>query len=302
MEINIMKFVDKDYIPLYLQMDEMTLCYIINNEVIGCTSGGMREHYPYNPYYILHKLFDSQITRKAIPERFHQFFTKLSYLPEDFKKYQIIGSTSDVHHYTIILDLKTSKSSSTPVEIFDIQFHWHSIKTTPRDSIYLTAQEAFLLFSNILANDQCMNYISAIDSNKLSNFEELDVKKHLDLYQSYPLKKYGKAFTNLRYFALDYMHYLKEMLLEEKITPYEISFYSGTKALAFFAHLDPVKEYVQHVLDNIEDPSNLSRNQKILYYCFINSLPYYSNQFVEIYNKQSYKKLYNLVFKDFSID
>ena len=272
-------------------MDDGNRCYIINNQILGYYIGGWAGHYPFNAYYQLSRLFDNLITRKSFPKQLHKFFTSTSDLPSAFQHSPLIGDINDYFHHVVRLETKIDEQLFAPVILYNIYYKNHQLRQE-YDPINLTSQEAFLIFSNILANDRCYFYDQRIP------IEDIDVKS---TYHSHHYASYGESYDRLARYSHNYMLYLKDALLSKTLTPYEIAFHSGNRILCNLSYLQPIESFTRQILTELEKPENLSMNRKIIYYCFLNELSCQYNPSLELELNHQYftGKLEQLIDKKF---
>jgi len=264
---NLLLKIKEDNLPLFLIMDNQNQCYKINNQIVGYRMGGWAGHYPFNAFYQLNRLFDKQITRKVFPQQLHDYFTSTSDLPPDFKNGFLIGDLNDSFHHIVRLEIEINEQLYAPVILYNIYYRNHNHRRE-FDPINLTSKEAFLIFSNILTNDRCYFYDSKIP------FEDNDLKS---TFHPHHYKSYGEHYNRLAHFGHNYLLYLRDELLSKSLTPYEVAFHGGIRLLCFLSHLKPVKNFACKIIGEIEEPDNLARNRKIVYYCFLNALSFYSS-------------------------
>ncbi|NPD90368.1 MAG: hypothetical protein HGN29_16770 [Asgard group archaeon] len=259
--------IKEDNLPLFIVMDNQNQCYIINNQIVGYRMGGWAGHYPFNAFYQLHRLFDKPITRKVFPKQLLRFFTESSDLPPDFHNSFLIGDLNDYFHHVVSLETEINEQLFAPVILYNIYYKNHQ-KRLEFEPINLTAKEAFLIFSNILTNDRLYFYDSKI------SFEDTNITS---TFHPYHYKSYGEHYHRLAHFGHNYLLYLRDELLSKSLTPYEVAFHGGIRLLCFLNHLKPVRDFACKIIAEIEEPDNLSRNRKIVYYCFLNALSFYSS-------------------------
>jgi len=59
------------------------------------------------------------------------------------------------------------------------------------------------------------------------------------------------------------------MMIFVRVKFFEIAFYSGIHILASFVDLKPVEDFTNEAINDLATSNDLSRNRKIIYYCFL---------------------------------
>ncbi len=253
---------EKDHLPLFLISDDGCECYIIDNEVLLAQIGGGFNLYPFNAYYQLSKILCSEQAKGFLPDNLQSYLSSSYELPTIKLHKYLAGYCDDYIHHIVSLDSEIIDHPTQPVVLRNIHYQNHGF-IRKFDSINLSFKEAFLLFGNILSNGRA-THPGHIDSNC-----ELTSDSHPNKFHKSWLKDYGRDYHLIVNFSHFYYHYLKSELLSGTLTPYEIAFYGGTTSLASLSNIQPVKEFTERVINSYPNFNNLSRNQKIIYYCFL---------------------------------
>ena len=255
---------EEDYLPLYSSIGDGCVCYVIDNQVQLIRIGGWFGQYPFNAYYQLNKLFCSEKAKNFLPKKLQTYLSCSFQLPTiELHKY-LSGYIGDDRVSSIIsLDTEISDHPTQPVTLKNIQYYEGITTATKFGSHDLSFKEAFLLFANILSNHQATLFGFS------DSMEELTIDNHPNFFHSYWPRQYGDDYISLVNFIHFYCHYLKNELLSGNLTPFEIAFYSGIPTLASFTELKPVEDFTKQALNDLTDSNNLSRNRKIIYYCFL---------------------------------
>jgi len=272
-------YLEEDYLPLYLIIGNGCMCYVIDNQVQLIQIGGWLGQYPFNAYYQLNKLFCSEKTANFLPKKLQYYLSCNFQLPAiELHKYLSGYIGDDSVNSIISLETEITDHPFRPVTLKNIQYQEGYNTVTKFGSHNLSFKEAFFLFANILTN----SHTSLFGHSETT--EELTFDNHPNWFHGYWFKQYGEDYIRLVNFNHFYYQYLKNELLSGKITPYEIAFYSGTTTLASFFELEPVEDFTKQAIKDLSDSCDLSRNRKIIYYCFL----------LEVSNNYLLKEKYNL--------
>jgi len=270
---------EEDYLPLFLIVSNGCLCYVIDNQVQLLEIGGWFGQYPLNAYYQLNKLFCSEKVKDFLPRKLQSYLSCTFELPDIGLHKYLSGYIGDDAIKSIIsLDTEISDHPTRPVILRNIQYQ-EGYNTTPKfGSHNLSLKEAFFFFANILTNIQTFHFGPANTS------EELTFDSNPNMFHGFGLRNYGEDYIRLINFSHFYYLYLKNELLSGALTPYEIAFYGGTTTLASFVELKPVEDFTKKAINDLAATNDLSRNRKIIYYCFL----------LELSCELSIKEKYNL--------
>ncbi|MHA1309155.1 MAG: hypothetical protein ACTSQN_17945, partial [Candidatus Heimdallarchaeota archaeon] len=121
-----------------------------------------------------------------------------------------------------------------------------------------------------------------------SSLADIEINEKSSFLHSYHLKLFGSDYLRIVTFGLDYLYYLKDSLLNGSLTPYDIAFYSGIRTLCYLSHLPIVKEYTTQLLPKILDLQIYSRNERIVTFCYLNALKFYSPLGKKLHLRDSY--------------
>lgn len=287
----------EDYLPLFLVMDNENHCYVVDDQILINRIGGWAGHYPFRAFDLLTQLYHNSNSKKAIPEKFHRYF-KPSYTLTDRELVRYLIGDVDVAPGHIV-DLELDLSSSEKITLTNVYYQNH-FKVTRLPSFSISHREAFLIFANILSNERCYSYRQDI-AQVHSSFDDIEIKEDSSFVHTGHLKLIGSDYMRIVTFGLDYLFYLKEQLLNGSITPYEIAFYGGIRTLCHLSHIPIVKEYATQLLPQIQDLLINSRNEKIVTFCFLNALKFYSPLGKELHLRDSFllKRLEKEVYNDY---
>jgi hypothetical protein len=252
----------EDNLPLFLIVDDGSQCYVIDNQVIGVQIGGWYGQYPFNPYYQINRIFNAPVTQKFLPKTLQKYLSESYTLPYQPLFRHLSGYCDDYVHHIVNLDLEISDDKTQPISLKIIHYQNHE-RNRFFGPINLTLKEAFLLFSNILANSRCTNY------GFYDTTSELSIETHPNAFHDVHFNYFKADYIRLVNYSHFYMHYLKNELLTGSLTPYEVAFYGGTTLLTHLASIKPVEDFVFQAIKDITKPTDISRNQSIIYYCFL---------------------------------
>jgi len=254
---------NRNYIPLILEnSDSCIRIYILNNQLVVSETYGDMSCYPYRSFKLLIALYNNEHTRVSIPQQLHQYLEKeIDYLLQTNNNYPLMGYEKE---HEINLNMKIDESLAKPVLLYNLEYVQGAKTKKYSFTISLTAEEAFLIFANILANSLCFNFDYMLKNNWLRDFEQLDLKDEVMLRD-----------LSMYEFTLEYLKLVKQSILEKKITPYTMQHYSGSRVLAFLGKLQPVKGYFKEIHKKLLCPEKLLTNEKILYCHFLHSFRNY---------------------------
>ena len=254
-----MKRKSKDYLSLFLVAGKVCV-YVIDNELIYLNDSTDAFSCPFKAYNLLLELFESG-AEQVFPEELRRFFENGSKIGLD---YCVLGA-EDYHkfEYCIDFDLKViNKKKEVQLHNFEIRLPHGQKKCLQNKLIKLSVSDAFFILANCAVNG-CRMYLETYESldiyNLLNQITNLDSFKELmnDIPEN----------AKLSYqFALAYLLYIKNELEKETIKPEIILRLSGAYVLALLAKIEPVKNFLLQMLDQLKEIQILTHNQKILYY------------------------------------
>ncbi|MGC9781275.1 MAG: hypothetical protein HZR80_18685 [Candidatus Heimdallarchaeota archaeon] len=270
---------EKNYIPLFLEHNESIISYIVDNKFLGSDRFGGFGHYPYRAFGLLLDLFNNEITKKVFPKNLQKILDTDFNIPKIFCDDFLVGEGfNSRYHYCISLDMTITDDSKKPV-LFDNITYLHGYKGKPFDvSLKFSSEEAFILLSNILANDR--SYIFSGLSNMYPNLDldHSQLAEEIIALDKWRVNKFGKSYLILNSYAFEYLKYLKTELSTNRLSPYALLHFSGATSLSFLRSLPPVDSFISEVLKSLQKRKSLLFNQKVLYYTLLYSTQTFREQ------------------------
>lgn len=262
---------DKNYIPLFLEQNEANVSYIIDNKLLGSDKYGGYGHYPYRAFSLILDFYNNESTRNIIPERLQKVLDIDFNVPKFYSKDLLVGELDQLYRYGITLEMIINDDSSKPIQFTNFNYY-HGIQGTPLNkTIALKLEHAFFLTANILANDRCLMFDRLVGKYPRLELDELPVSEDIYTLERWRVENYGKSYIVLTEFAFEYLKYLRDELLAERLSPSAILHFSGATTLAFLNEISPVKNYIDEVLLILKEGKRIDFNQKVLYYALIHS-------------------------------
>lgn len=133
--------------------------------------------------------------------------------------------------------------------------------------VNLSANEAFLTFSNICVNARSASYQHFLNEAKSKLFDKNAILGQIPY--SYP-----SHLKQIDSFGLDYIDYLLEQLSSNLIDPYSLLRASGVRTLVLLAKQEPIASFIVKIIDEILCQDSLSYNRKLVYYTFLKCMRY----------------------------
>jgi len=262
----------KDYLPLFLHSEDPLRVYILENQVIGCSPYGGYGSYPALVYNYLLKLDNNEITNKAIPKEFQDFFENKE--PLSIEKHQFnacfIGTNGQWPSHCLTLSL-TIQDTSLPVLLHD--FVLNDLALKPR--IELTAHNAFFSFANICTNALCelfnhykrKHFVQVLNGELIT--QEIHNQKSMNGRYT---TQYKNQILDMQLFTLNYLNFLKEKILISKSSISEILRFSGARLLAYLSNEPIVSSYLKGVVKQFVGNDNLTDKELILFYTLLKAV------------------------------
>ncbi len=273
--------IQEDNLPLFLIWDNETQCYFINNELIIDGIGSWEYSYPFRAFELLIKLYQNANARKGIPKRFYSYLKLTTPHPNTAQYPCLIGEIAEEPDYhalfdfhTVYLDLAFRDDLPTEIQFTDITYRFRKC-VIPFSSFTVSAEEAFSLLANILANTFFGSDIPAL--KQYQSYSQVP-KSIINEYTSQSSwKHYDDSYLPMINFSLEYLFYLQECLLAQSLTPYEIAFYDGIRTLSSLSYLPIVQEFTYSILHKVEANHPFTQNELAVSFCFLNALSHYSS-------------------------
>jgi len=223
-------------------------------------------------FKLLRELYNSQATRKAIPEIFHYSLDDIGQLFGDDMAGTCFSGTK-FFDTGLCLDFKITIDEKTNTVILeDFEFEneplCHSIK--------LSAEDVFLIFSNTLFYHNYNNIANTMRQLEMEKFDTEVLLNHFN-EQSEEVDKHVKNkhwLSAANVFLVEYLAFLIKGLKDKTITPERILRTSGTFTLISLLNYKPVQDYCKSILKSMENVNELSLNELIIYYTLVDSLSF----------------------------
>ena len=274
-----------DDLPLFIYCDEPIAVIVIDNKLIALEETPLNRNTCWLAYHFLGKLAQNELTKDVIPKQImnqHETnFGKIS------PPWPCIAGIIDEMGHNRCLSVKLTineKSNDKIVHLHDFAFlqlyGMNMYVNNINSNVYLTPKEAFILFANICFTASGLALYR--DSTENEPFNKTKIKQKIDNhYGKFPNIKTGFIYENylVALFCLDYKAYLLEQLTLKTISPSIILRLCGPQVLAAFVIEHPsVEHYIREkIYEVIEQPSNLSFNQKICYFTLLRIAEYWES-------------------------
>ncbi len=250
-------------LPLFLNFEELLDIYVIDNEVFGCIRGDFRYSHPNRAFELLHKLFSSPVARESSPSSLNKHF-KMNPFPRLIQPRKCLLGSDDFEGYgglffCLELQLSIQPDNFLPILLHDFVFEGLSLDYR----IELSPSDAFMIFSNISVNRIVESFNSYTTNSEKKKYNRALIP------QKYFTHSYYKSIA---LYCADYIDYLYNCLTENLLTPLDLLRNCGTNILVLFSSLEPVKSFIDQMLVQLQNPSLLSKNHKIIYYTLLRSL------------------------------
>ena len=273
------------YLPLFINNYEGCAVIVVDNKIIGCNPQYYgTDQYPDRPFQLLCQLYNSPVTRDAIPERFHKYFESIC---QDFDKkvFGLLVGLESEGAQKFDLKVEIREDNPLPVRLYRMSFRSVNLGL----ELELTAIDAFTIFANLLANSRAVGIEGLFGSTMpslqdLKELHEEQEKKYGEFLITVPQehkenmkKQHDRRVAKLHVqdrFALEYLLYLHELFVEEKITPNDILNKSGIRTLSIMREIEPITSFVHEIIDKLKNYETLSRNERMTYYTLISVLDY----------------------------
>jgi len=279
---------DKDYIPLFISINDRINSMIIDNTLLGCSKQiSSCNHYPYRAFSLIMQLFRNELTREVFPKQIHDLLDVDFNIPNWFFRDMLVGEEDqNYYHYGLKLDMSITEDSPTSIIINNFQYN-NGYEFFPLNrEITLTPQQAFFTFSNILLNDRCFIFDYAYRTPQdLLKISLENFSKEILRFDSWRLNRYGKAYKILNLYSFAYLKYFIMELQNNNLKPASLLHYSGARLLGYLRHLPSIDMYLLDVINLLKDQVNPPPlNSQVLY-------------FTLLYNAVNYSKIADDVFR-----
>lgn len=251
-------------LPLFLHRGDFCI-YVIDDKLIGFEKNSRENNSPFRAFNLLLELYENETTSKAIPADFHEIFTHASKIGLDYCLLGTMGQ--NFFSYCLDFSMEVNKKKK-PVILSNFYLY---VSTAQRDrlqdlEVQLSDKEAFYTFANICVTG-CYLDFSTIDRY---SSEEMFEKLLSDSTYGEKLHAYPANVLYACKFSIQYVNYIKKLLLEKKIQPEKLLAQSGGFLLALLADIPVVQEFIEKIMNKLAKEKVSSINEKIQYYTLIN--------------------------------
>jgi hypothetical protein len=249
-------------IPLFLQQEEIFTLYILNNDIILCGEFHVRDKYSSRPFELLHQMASIPSYISSFPSILFHHFNNNPF-PKSLHSYNCLISvdlSKEYGSYVFCLeaDLGIQKTPSPTVRLYNLVFQGQSLNI----EVSLTPFDAFLTFSNLCVNCIWEGFYSIL---RRTGYLEYN-RSAISVDSSYSGNKI------IHEFCLDYLDFLEQSILENKLTPFDIFRNSGFGAIILLSNMSQVKTFIHEALDALLDVPDVPSNIHLIYYSLYNIL------------------------------
>jgi len=296
---------NKVEIPLVLQMFDPVAVFVVNNENRGFELYVDVEQHPLKPYTVLFDLYINLGNHETLPELLYNHFKEYPQRGKTIYDEVHLECFAGDHHNLARYDCinfatKIITKPRPAVLLHNFKYGRFSMGTIiDLDiTVNLTIQEAFIIFSNMCVNTLWYWWWDGLRKSLPRNFEN---REKLENYL-----KESKAILPedicFQFYAFDYLKYLSDQLLSDKLLPLELLRLNGAPLLAIFYFLPQVKNFLSIIFAELDNFDEVSERKKILYLQFL--LHIYDKWLNENIDKNAIVKIEQLkkaVLKDFHL-
>ena len=258
-----------DTLPLFTYLYNPLDVYVIDNNLIAMRYGVIGYHYtPYKAFELLKQLFRNA-KNKTLSERFEKYFQEeeLTIIKKEGYEYPRVYGLEDAGFCNNCLDWEIAfcENKDKSVIFKDFVYQYQIQQKTLEYQLSFTFDEAFHYLANICVTAASQRFLTLY---KHSTKTKLSFSEMFDGKQRY--SEVFACFTDIFKFSLEYLDYIAAKLDNGDITPYELVRINGPLLVSLFFDKTVVKDFIAETLDKLENNiSELTRNQKILYYSFL---------------------------------
>ncbi|MBY9001074.1 MAG: hypothetical protein KGD64_09180 [Candidatus Heimdallarchaeota archaeon] len=249
-------------LPLFLYFDDSIVTYVIENRLLVCTDMiNFEEQNPFKAFEILRVLFSTDKSKKHLPSQFYHFFNKEDYIRDSTLERCLIGEDYTPEFGKSVLCVRLDAELKTSQDM-KVLLHNIIYDTKPlNQNVILSIEEAFLIFANLCTNAFKNNYYTQLKQSNRRVFDRSIIKQYDD---DSPLK----IINN---FCIDYLDYLKKLLVEGSLAPKNLLRTCGIGALHLFSEIQPVNDFILSMLTELQYPESLPLTLKIAYFTLLKS-------------------------------
>jgi len=277
--------IEKDYIPLFLSVaDGSDGVIIINNNLIWFHRYGIGFGHQYgSSFKLVYQLYSKAKTRKAFPKQLRTILEPkymkaiANNIPEDC----LIGEHDQWYIHCLKVNLAFTDDSALPVLVNNFEFyhhqHHHQIKRKDLNfEVKLSAENAFLLFSNLCGINAVYSFNATLHYNQRVSYNKELLLKGLE--ESYQHSKnsnpnYASIYYYNRLYGLHYIEFLLSKINQNEISLQKILRFNGASILAFLVDNPVISRFAKDILNELlENQEELTLNQKAIYIAFLRQI------------------------------
>ncbi|MHA1185606.1 MAG: hypothetical protein ACTSO7_14550 [Candidatus Heimdallarchaeota archaeon] len=270
---------EMDYIPLLL--DNFSSVIIIDNNLIRFHRYGIGFVHQYgSSFKLVFQLYSNAKTRKAFPKQLRTILEPkymksiANNIPDDC----LIGEFDQWYIHCLKANLTFTDDSILPVLVnnFEIYHHSYGERTKLNVEVNLSADDAFLLFSNLCAINAVYSFNTTLHYNQRVSYNKQLLLKELEESYQYNKNsnlKFASLFYYNRLYGLHYIEYLLNKINQKEISLQEILRLNGASILAFLANNPIISKFAKDILNElVENQENLTIKQKAVYLAFLTQI------------------------------
>jgi len=295
-----------DDLPLFINNSEPIGVYVVANKLLSFEETPLINNSNWLAYHFLGRLVKNQLTKGAIPKQIIQFHQ------ENFEKIHVpwpclTGIVTEFGSNRCLAAKMTLKKGidDKVVHLHDFALlRLHGMDISVNDlqlDVYLTAEEAFLLFANINLSTHGHGLYRGWTENERFDVNEVKLQI-LDNYNDYFTNETSTQFRSclVKLFCADYVEYLHQQFSKQTISPATILRLSGSEVLGCILTKNPlVQSFIQETITKLlQTPQTLTFNQKISYYTLYKTVEHWVDltDFIDLSQKQ--KLFLDSIFKE----
>jgi len=272
-------------VSLFAVLSKPVAIYLIDNELIGFEKYPDSEFHgfdmlsgyvdPHSTYSILLYLFHFEGFKKIVPSNLHQYIKVEGNAKENSITTELLSDSSESHR--LIVTIEYNDQRPKPIRLYD--FYYKSIKLS--HELYLTNEEAFLLFSNLLASTYVRDIMDVNKDDEEASFHKIlyDKISHINDkgYAFVFLKDFSRIndenyhFEDMYYYITEYLITLRKKILNGKCDLEQLLLLSGAKILVYLAEMSQISEFIKTKLASL-DSITITNNEKLIILTLIDLL------------------------------
>lgn len=277
----------EDKIPLFFYANQPIGVFIIDNELIYFELIGELRNTGQYAFYLLSKLSENELIAEKLPEKLIR--EKSDYFANIRVPWPCLtGILFETNHCKCLsAKVMVKKTDKKPLVHFSdfALMNGHAAKLMVDEipgEVFLKPLDAYILLANQVATSHSDMLFHTYDERYKEYYREFLRKNILNHFQGKPAPSYFPFSYNPQYvaFCLDYFEYLEKLLLDGKITPYEILKLNGpvivNRLSAFMLEPQIINEFIKKTAHELLDNYDfLTISHRIMYYTLHRSADYY---------------------------